>query len=369
MTWMQRLARIPAARQAVVVTTLCALSALGVPAPAVPALAAAAHAPAWQIMHLGGPADLRGISPVNSQVVWASGSHGAVLRTTDGGLTWHRVSPPGTRALEFRGLQAFDADHAVLMSIGNHPDDFRIYLTADGGRHWSITNQNRNPQAFYDCMAFFNRERGLAMSDPVNGKFRILITNDGGLSWHVGAPGNMPPAHPGEFGFAASNSCITTSGPRDAWFGSGGKTGSRVFHSSDRGRTWTVARTPIQRGAAAGIFSVAFQSQLQGLAIGGDFTKPRHAPHALALTTDGGRTWTMVGPSAAPAEYRSGATWIPGMPGTALAVGLSGSDFSTDGGFDWQRFDSGSFDAVVCSADGSCWASGAGERIGRLMFG
>ena len=363
------MARIPAARRAAVVATLCALSALGAPAPAVPALASAAQAPAWQIMHLGGPADLRGISPVNDQVVWASGSHGTVLRTTDGGLTWRRVSPPGTRALEFRGLHAFDADNAVLMSIGNHPDDFRIYLTADGGRHWSVTNQNRNPQAFYDCMAFFGRDRGLVMSDPVNGKFRILVTNDGGLTWHIDAPANMPAAHHSEYGFAASNSCITTAGPLDAWFGSGGKKGSRVFHSSDGGRIWTVAPTHIRRGPAAGIFSVAFEGSLHGLAIGGDFTKPRNAPRALALTADGGRTWTTVDRSAAPAGYRSGATWIPGMPGTALAVGLTGSDVSTDGGFDWQRFDGGSFDAVVCSADGSCWASGADERIGRLTFG
>jgi photosystem II stability/assembly factor-like uncharacterized protein len=352
-----------------VVATIVGLWTLGVPTMAVPAPAAAAHPPAWQIMHLGGPADLRAISPVNSQVVWASGSHGRVLRTTDGGLTWRRVGPPGTRALEFRGLHAFDADHAVLMSIGNHFHDFRIYLTSDGGRNWAITNQNRNPQAFYDCMAFFNRDRGLVMSDPVNGKFRILITNDGGLSWHAGSPANMPPAHANEYGFAASNSCITTSGPRDAWFGTGGTNGSRVFRSSDRGRTWSVAKTRIQQGPAAGIFSVAFQNSLHGLAIGGDFTKPRHAPHALALTADGGRTWTMVGPSAAPAEYRSGATWIPGMRGTALAVGLTGSDFSTDDGFDWHRFDSASFDAVVCSADGSCWASGADERIGHLTFG
>ena len=71
------------------------------------------------------------------------------------------------------------------MSVGNHPGGFRTYLTADGGRHWTITNQNTNPQAFYDCMAFFDREHGLILSDPVNGRFRILITANGGQSWRV----------------------------------------------------------------------------------------------------------------------------------------------------------------------------------------
>ena len=94
---------------------------------------------------------------------------------------------------------------------------------------------------------------------------------------------------------------------------------------------------------------------------------PASAPRALALTADGGRTWTLVGAGAAPGEYRSGATWIPHTRGTALAVGLTGSDISTDGGLDWRRFDSGSFDAVVCTPGGSCWASGADERIGRLV--
>ena len=252
------------------------------------------------------------------------------------------------------------------MSVGNHPGDFRVYRTTDGGAHWRITNRNRSPQAFYDCMAFFDARRGLVLSDPVNGRFRILLTADGGRHWRIDPAANVPAAHVGEYGFAASNECITTVGPRAAWFGSGGPGGSRVYRSTDGGRTWEVAQTPIARGAAAGIFAVAFRTRLQGLAIGGDFTKPGVAPRALALTADGGRTWTLVGRPAAPGAYRSGATWAPGRPGTALAVGLTGSDVSTDGGFDWRRFGSASYDAVVCTPAAGCWASGASERIGRL---
>ena len=323
--------------------------------------------PHWRVVHGRGTADLRAISPVSSRVAWASGSGGTVLRTLNGGRSWQNVGPPGTTALEFRGMKAFDRNHAVLMSIGDHPADFRTYLTADGGRHWRITNQNTNSQAFYDCMAFFNRSRGLILSDPVNGRFRILITTDGGRSWRIDPAANVPMANsPNEFGFAASNECITTSGSHSAWFGSGGPEGSRVYRSTDGGVNWKVSQTPIHRGASAGVFAVAFRNGSQGLAIGGDFAKPDTAPRALALTADGGSTWTLV--RRAPGGYRSGATWVPRTTGTALAVGLTGSDVTTDGGFSWHQFDSGSFDSVACTPGRSCWASGANERIGRLVW-
>jgi photosystem II stability/assembly factor-like uncharacterized protein len=354
--------RIPM-RRTLPAVLLAALSAVGLPAAAPAGVGPGLH---WRTVHLGGAADLRAVSPVGGRVVWASGSAGTVLRTTDGGRHWRPVGPRGTSALEFRGLKAFDARRAVVMSVGNHPGDFRIYRTVDGGAHWRITNQNRNPQAFYDCMAFFDARRGLVLSDPVNGRFRVLITQDGGRHWRVDPAHNVPPANANEYGFAASNECITTFGARDAWFGSGGAGGGRVYRSTDGGVTWRVARTPLARGATAGVFAVAFRSRLQGLAIGGDFANPAVAPRALALTGDGGRTWTLVGRRAAPGAYRSGATWVPRTPGMALAVGLTGSDVTVDGGFSWRRFGTASFDSVACTPGGACWASGADERIGRL---
>jgi len=142
------------------VAGVLSLAMLGAPTPAL--AGSRAEGPAWRVVHGGGTADLRAISPVNREIVWASGSEGTVLRTTDGGRTWRNVAPPGTSLLQFRGLKAFDANNAVIMSIGDHPHDFRLYRTGDGGAHWQLTNENHNPQAFYDCMAFFDRQRGLA---------------------------------------------------------------------------------------------------------------------------------------------------------------------------------------------------------------
>jgi hypothetical protein len=93
---------------------------------------------------------------------------------------------------------------------------------------------------------------------------------------------------------------------------------------------------------------------------------PDEAVDALALTSDGGKTWRLVG-AGAPDGYRSGAAWVPGLPRTAIAVGPTGSDVTTDAGRTWTRFDTGSFDAVDCAANAACWASGEAGRAARLV--
>jgi photosystem II stability/assembly factor-like uncharacterized protein len=318
------------------------------------------HSPAWQLSPTGVDSRLRGLSPVSARVAWASGSGGVVLRTVDGGRNWQQVGPPGTADLQFRDIEAFDAEHATILAIGEG-EASRIYRTSDGGAHWTLAFQNEDPAAFYDCMAFFDSRRGLALSDPVGGKFRILATRDGGRSWQVLPSDGMPPALDGEAGFAASGTCLVTAGP-DAYFASGGPA-ARVFRSGDGGRTWRVTATTVKASASAGIFSLAFRDPRHGLAIGGDYLVPDSATDNLALTRDGGRTWQ---PATGPDGYRSGAAWLAGR--VALAVGPSGSDISYDGGRTWTGFDTGSFDSVQCTRDGACWSSGEHGRIARLVW-
>jgi photosystem II stability/assembly factor-like uncharacterized protein len=322
----------------------------------------------WQLTPTGSTASLRGLSAVSEEVAWASGAVGTpsivgtVLRTTDRGSSWQSVGPPGADGLQFRDIEAFDRRTAVILSIGNTPDSFRIYRTSDGGQTWSLVFQNEEPTAFYDCMAFFDKHRGLALSDPINGRFRILATSDGGRSWHI-VDAEMPPALPTEFAFAASGQCITTAGGRDAWFGTGGDAVARVFHSDDRGLTWTVSSTPIRSDPTAGINALAFRDPLHGLAAGGDFELPAASPDALALSDDGGEDWQLVDDG--PDQYRSGATWVTGRE--AIIVGPTGSDASFDAGSTWHQFDSGSFHTVDCAGGHACWASGAGGRAAYLV--
>jgi photosystem II stability/assembly factor-like uncharacterized protein len=321
---------------------------------------------AWHDTDTGTTAHFRGLSAVSSTTAWVSGytpDTGVVLRTTDRGASWQDVSPPGSTGLQFRDIEAFSAERAVLMSIGAAPTDFRLYVTSDGGQTWTTTFVNTEPAAFYDCMSFFDNKRGLALSDPPDGlHFRVLATDDGGMSWHVTGL-QMPQALPGEAAFAASGECLTTDHGHRAWFGTGGSTQARVFRSDNRGVSWTVAPTPILAGPTAGVNALAFNGQQRGLAVGGDFFLPTASPDAFASTSDGGASWSLV--PGAPSEYRSGVTWLNGH--TALAVGLSGSDVSENGGATWQRFDDGSLDTVDCASPVACWASGAGGRVSYLV--
>ncbi len=332
-----------------------------------PIQASAHHQPSydWELTPTGNTARFRGLAAVDETTAWVGGSAGQVLRTTNGGRSWQNVSPPGAAELQFRDVEAFDKDRAVILAIGEG-ELSRVYRTENGGTTWTETFRNTDPSAFYDCFDFSDRKRGLALSDPVDGRFRILATEDGGRSWEVTPNTGMPAALPGEFAFAASGTCLVTGPGKTAWFATGGADRPRVFRTHDGGRTWHVSDSPMASGEAAGIFTLAFRDQLHGVALGGDFLLPNEANDAASVTRDGGRTWTLVPHEQAPAGYRSGSAFVPRTAKTVLAVGPSGSDVSRDGGWTWKPFDDGSFDSVEC-AKGACWASGEQGRVAKLV--
>jgi photosystem II stability/assembly factor-like uncharacterized protein len=247
-----------------------------------------------------------------------------------------------------------------VLSIGEG-DASRIYTTTDGGRSWELAFVNDDPAAFYDCMDFYpGGRRGLALSDPVGGRFRIAATDDAGRSWQVLPNEGMPDAVAGEFAFAASGTCLVTSG-RDAWFASGGGA-ARVFHSRDGGLTWTVTAAPIPAAEAGGVFSLAFRNPREGAMVGGDFTAPENGVDASGFTHDGGATWLAGGDLSG---YRSGVDWVRFARATLIAVGPTGSDVSFDGGRSWSTFDAAPYDAVDC-VPFTCWASGPAGAVAVL---
>jgi photosystem II stability/assembly factor-like uncharacterized protein len=310
--------------------------------------------------------ELRGLSAVSPSVVWASGVRGTVIHTLDGGRTWTRDTVPGASALDFRAIAATSALVAHAMSIA---DSSRIYRTSDGGRSWSLRWSATRKGTFLDAIRFWDTRHGIAMSDPVDGRFLIVVTDDGGESWHDVPAERIPPALPGEGAFAASGSCLTVLGERDVWLGSGGASVARVYHSPDRGRTWSVHDTPIRAGApSAGIFSVAFHDARHGVIAGGDYQQPTLRGRNLAVTSDGGATWTLSDSASSPAGYRSAVAFVPGTKGrTLVAVGLSGIDTSRDGGATWIAVDSVAYNSMQFASRTAGWAVGPKGRIATWM--
>src|SRR5262245_44241762 len=154
-------------------------------------------APQWLPQSSGTTARLRGVSAVSATVAWASGSDGVYLKTTDGGANWRAATVPGAENLDFRDVEAFDADTAYVRSI-DEGERSRIYKTTDGGEHWRLQFTNHNPKAFFDALAFWDADRGVAVSDSVDGRFVIIRTMDGGASWNENPPDKLPPALAGD---------------------------------------------------------------------------------------------------------------------------------------------------------------------------
>jgi photosystem II stability/assembly factor-like uncharacterized protein len=299
---------------------------------------------------------LRGISAVSAKVAWASGAKGTVLRTIDGGATWETLVIAGADSLDFRDIQAFDQNTAFVLSIGPG-DQSRIYKTSDGGKIWQRQFTNSDPKAFYDCFAFWDSTHGIAVSDSVDGKFPLIATADG-MTWNSVAVKNMPAALPSEGAFAASGTCIATFGQSDVWFGTGGPA-ARVFHSADRGKNWTVTETPIIHGAASqGVFSLAFWTAKDGVAVGGDYKEPTKNESVAAVTHDGGKTWKLA--SKQPQGYRSAVAVGPSH--ILVAVGTSGADISHDFGASWSPMFKEDLNALALIGN-SGWAVGPAGKI------
>jgi photosystem II stability/assembly factor-like uncharacterized protein len=308
---------------------------------------------------------LRGLSIVSRDVTWVSGAGGTCLRTTDGGKTWIARPVSGASDLDFRDVHGVDASTAYLLSIGAG-EKSRIYRTTDGGASWTLQHTNQDPKGFLDAIAFRDARHGLALGDPVDGRFVILATDDG-EAWKPIPTENIPPALPGEGAFAASGTCLAVQGDRNAWLATGGAKVSRVFRSTDRGRTWTVHDTPVRAGTpSSGIFSIAFWDADHGVACGGDYKEPERSGGYVARTSDGGQTWVLA-KGTQPAGYRSCVAIVPGTPGPNLiAVGPTGTDISMDGGESWQRLGSAGFDAVGFAGSHSGWAVGEEGSIARF---
>ena len=320
----------------------------------------------WTPQSVGTDASFRGMSVVNSNFVWISGSHGTYAWTADAGKQWHRGTVAGAESFDLRAVHAISLDTAVVMVAGQ--DTSRIYRTTDRGATWTLEYRNDTKGAFLDAMAFFDSRHGLALGDPIDGHFVLLETRDGGRRWDRVPSTALPAALPGEGAFAASGTALITCGPQNAWFATGGAAASRVFRSTDAGRTWTVVEVPIQAGAAsAGIFSLACRNSREIIAVGGNYSKPKATAVTIARSVDGGATWTAARPSPE-TSFLSGVAYLDPLRSSdrVIAVGTEGTVFSRDGGRTWSRLDTHSLNVVMPDDRGSAWAAGDRGSVSRL---
>lgn len=326
--------------------------------------------PVWEMMDVESESSLRGLHVVSESVVWASGSGGTIIHTTDGGKTWDVRIVPGAQELDFRDIHAIDEQTIVAITSGTPA---RIYRSNDGGSSWKMAFENKDEKVFLDALSFFDDHHGMVMGDPIDGSLFLLQTRDGGKTWKP--IDHTPHTTPGEAGFAASGTNMIVVGQQKVMIALGGaetdqtETTNRILISEDRGATWNASIVPLDRSPSAGIFSLCFSDSDNGVAVGGDYLKPDSTSGNYALTHDGGKTWNVPPHRQPPAGYRSCvAAWTNNGKTSFIAVGPSGTDCSTDLGKIWILASKEGFHAIEFSPDGKQgWATGGDGRVGKWL--
>jgi photosystem II stability/assembly factor-like uncharacterized protein len=287
-------------------------------------------------------ASLRGIHSLGNGVAWASGTEGTVLRTTDEGATWQRcATPPDTEKLDFRGIQAFDQNTAIVMSSGKG-DLSRLYKTTDGCKTWKLLLTNPDKEGFWDTISFEDRSVGYILGDPVHDSFYLAMTADGGKNWRRQHNDGLKADPTAQGAFAASNSSIITKNGH-LYFATGGVAGAYVFEQVEiticvdgcgdqnldgRSNKWKATKIPVgDEKPSSGIFSLG---EGAFVAVGGNYLQPDDQSASAAFRKDS--IWTAA--QTPPHGYRSSVAYDPTTK-TWITVGPNGTDISRDDGRNW----------------------------------
>lgn len=314
------------------------------------------HAQTVKLLNSGSKASLRGLSVVSDDVIWVSGSGGSVGRSVDGGENWTWTTVKGFEKIDFRDIEAFDNNTAIIMGIA---DPAYILKTTDGGQNWKVVFSDSTKGMFLDAMEFLNEKAGVVIGDPLGDKVFIATTLDGGESWKKIKTANLPTADKGEAFFASSGTNVRMLSKQDAVFVSGGLR-ARLFIRNKK-----IDLPIIQGKESTGANSMAVKNKRCLIVVGGDFNAKDDTTKNCVITTNGGSTFTE--PVTGPHGYRSCVEYLGKT--NWISCGLNGVDYSTDEGLNWAWISKESFHAVRKAKKGQAvYFSGGGGRIGKLVW-
>lgn len=301
-----------------------------------------------------GDLSLRGLSVVDNNIVWVSGSQGKVGKSIDGGKTWEWISVKEYKNCEFRDIEAFSKDVAIIMSVA---EPAYILKTIDGGKSWKMVYENKTKGMFLDAMDFYDEKNGIVVGDPIGGYFFIVQTQDAGNTWEEFAwPSGTSKADSTEACFASSGTNIRMVDKHHYAIVTGG-----VYSNLITGQMKT--KLPILQGTTStGANSIAIKDSLNYIVVGGDFTNVEAGTNCV-ITSDGGKTW--IFPEKSPEGYKSCVEYLYGD--TWICCGLTGVDISNDNGKTWKQISKDSYHACRKAKNGNAvYFSGNGSRVGVL---
>lgn len=304
-------------------------------------------------------AHIRGLFMVNDMVACASGTDGTYMNCTDG-YTWKADSIPGFTHLDFRDVHAFDEKKALLMAAG---EEGRILKTEDGGLTWKEVYTNLEEGIFLDGMDF-EGDLGYCIGDPMKGETFVLQSLDRGSTWSRFHLKNASRAIPNEGSYAASGTTVVVKDNSLKLVWSGDSLSRMV--SLDGGRAPEIRPIPLRIGEGCGVFSIAFKSKDDGVAVGGCYLDSLSSKGNCVMTQDGGATWGIEYSTKGPNGYRSCVAYAP-KTGFYLTCGRTGIDVSYDQGMSWQALSKEGY--YTCSlADSTGWLMGRNGKMAKVSW-
>ncbi len=275
---------------------------------------------------------IRGIDVFDSNIAWLSGSESMFARTTDGGENWELGKINDDVPLDFRDIHVFSNDTAIVISAGLPA---RIYKTTNGGDNWSLKFESTEDGVFFNSFDFWDNQRGIVCSDPVEGEFLFYTTEDGGETWQKVNTDLLPKPLSIEAGFAASGTSVITADGGKAFYGTGGDS-ARIIITQDYGLTWKAISTPMKAmDESLGIYSLAMINDSIIVATGGNWQTPTIADSNFAISTDCGKTWQLT--EQMPNGFRSCVKQLSKDDESLIVCGRNGVDISTDFGQSWIK--------------------------------
>lgn len=312
----------------------------------------------WKKISLETVASFRSLDVVSKKVIWAGGSKNTVLKSINGGKSWEVIHIDLATSLDFRGIKGFDNKTAIVVSAGlAEENQAKIFKTTDGGESWNLVFETSQKGVFLDGIAFFDKMHGIVIGDPIDNQAYILETKDGGNSWHPMDVELLPPIKTGEASFAASNSSLVTY-KNHAWYAFQ----SRILHTANQGQTWEILDSNFPSGPTSGIFGLRYWSDMEGVALGGDYKDDKSKQVNFSITENGGKTWKAM--EITPNGLKESAHLVKNI---LIVVGTSGTSISSDKGQTWQVQDTESYHVVDCVGK-KCFAIGANGNLGLMKF-
>ena len=226
-----------------------------------------------------------------------------IVRTNDGGVTWHNVTPPDiTETGSTVATFILDNQHAWVQKpdFNNFPNNGLLYRTTDGGLTWTISS---TPFSGGD-LSFTDVTNGWMLADLGVGAgsnaVAIFQTADGGATWtqtYTNDP-NLPDAGD-SLPLGGIKSDLVPLNKQIAWVSGVTYAPGTVylFRTDDGGHNWTPVTLELPAGAENFELGVD-KDQLQFVSANDGFLAVRMSGEAtqtaVYITNDGGNSWTLT---------------------------------------------------------------------------